>query len=198
MLCGDKWDIVKWVLCLLDWWDLHCHNPPHTLTTWQWEKWMYNSVVYVLAHDWQAFKISRKKAIQGTHSPQARASLIRTHRASSWFAVPLLFYFTLENTEDWFNLHQQQGWCVPLFTFSHECTNLKAGTLSFCNLAYFKDFSVPEHCCISIMEITEFSFTCRTTENNPLLVWQSTAKSCSAATLKAIQSNGATVGGVAT
>lgn len=46
VFCGNKWDIVKWVLSFLDWWDLHCPNPPTLFTSWQGEKWTYYPVVY--------------------------------------------------------------------------------------------------------------------------------------------------------
>lgn len=123
MFCVDKWDIVKEGVVFVDWWDLYCHNPPTLLTTWQLETWTHHSAVYLLTHDWQAFGISRNKAIQGTHTQSPGAHISNTHIHAFNLArqllcsstVVLLYYsFTSENTEDSFNLHQQQGCCVSL------------------------------------------------------------------------------------
>lgn len=120
MFCAVKWDFVKWVVSFSDWWDLRCHNPPTLFASWQWEK--TNTAprgASLWAHDWQRFE--RTRCQSHTHCFRRTYTFFKFY-ISCYSAVKMMLRFNIPSlwkAEDLFNLHQQQGSWIPLFTSSY-------------------------------------------------------------------------------
>lgn len=122
VFCVVKWDFVKWVVSFSDWWDLHCHNPPTLFASWQWEKQTQLPVAcpseLTTDDDSSAHVASLTHIVLDAH--------IHKFYIGCYSAVKLMLRFNIPSlwkAEDLFNLHQQQGSWIPLFTSSHTHTH---------------------------------------------------------------------------